>query len=391
MSLQMKSGSEILLVTAEEATRDTVKSVLDSSGHVRLAGVCRDVPELRSYLLKKKVHAAVVDIDPDPPRILRELSTVLAAYPDMYFAVVCSHFTREMVLLAMQAGARHFLEKKNLASELAKELQLLVHESKKKEDGPGSLVVSVFSAGGGCGATTITVNLASELKLLSPRPVLAIDLDDFYGTMSTYLGIKSQYGIADVLARNDLIDGHLIKSSAFAYMEDFHVLVSPAGIESPQVKPLRFENMARALEACRQGYAYTIVDAPRLPESTAVELAGLSDVILIVFQLTVKDVHFARAIVSCLTKAGIAAERILPVANRVKKRGPLVRLEDSKKAVGLTSCHAIRNDWRKAMKSVNRGHPLLQVAARSRLRNDLRALAAKIAAYGTSDRAKIRG
>lgn len=380
-----------MLVTAEETTKDTVKTVLDNSGHVKLVGVCRDVPELRSYLLKKKVHAVVVDIDPDPPRILRELGTVLGAYPEIYFAVVCSHFTREMVLLAMQAGARHFLEKKNLASELAKELQLLVHESKKKGDGLGSLVISVFSAGGGCGATTVAVNLASELKLLSPRPVLAIDLDSFYGTMSTYLGIKSQYGIADVLARNDLIDEHLIKSSAFAYTEDFHVLVSPTGIEAPQAKSLRFENMARALEACRQVYAYTVVDAPRLPESMAIELAGLSDVILVVFQLTVKDVHFTRAIVSCLTKAGIASERILPVANRVKKRGPLVRLEDSRKAVGLTSCHAIRNDWRKAMKSVNRGHPLSQVAARSRLRSDFRNLAVKISAYGISDRAKIRG
>lgn len=376
-------------MTAEEATKDTIKSVLDNSGHVRLAGVCRDVPELRSYLLKRKVQAVVVDIDPDPPRILRELGTVLVMYPETYFAVVCSHFTREMVLLAMQAGARHFLEKKTLASELAKELQLLVHENRKKGDGLSSLVISVFSAGGGCGATTVAVNLASELKLLSPRPVLAIDLDCFYGTMSTYLGIKSQYGIADVLARNDLIDEHLIKSSAFAYMEDFHVLVSPAGIETPQVTSLRFENMARVLEACRQAYAYTVVDAPRLPESTAIELAGLSDVILVVFQLTVKDVHFTRTIVSSLTKAGIASERILPLANRVKKRGPLVRLEDSKKAVGLTSCHAIRNDWRKAMKSVNRGHPLSQVAARSGLRSDFRKLAAKVTTYEISDRAKI--
>ena len=378
-----------MLVTAEEATKDTVKSVLDNSGHVKLAGVCRDVSEMRSYLLKEKVQAIVVDIDPDPPRILRELGTVLAAYPETYFAVVCSHFTKEMVLLAMQAGARHFLEKKTLASEMAKELQLLVHEGKKKGEGLRSLMISVFSAGGGCGATTVTVNLANELRLLSSRPVLAIDLDGFYGTMSTYLGIKSQYGIADVLARKDQIDEHLIKSSAFAYMNDFHVLVSPVGIDAPQARSLQFENLARVLEACRQAYAYTVVDAPRLPESTATYLASQSDVILVVFQLTVKDVHFARGIVSSLIKAGIASDRILPLANRVKKRGPLVRLEDSKKAVGLTSCHAIRNDWRKAMKSVNRGHLLSQVAARSSLRSDYRKLAAKVTAYGISDRTKF--
>jgi pilus assembly protein CpaE len=387
----MRSESEILLVTSEENVKDTVKSVLDKSEHIRLAGVCQDLPKLRSLLSKRKVQAVVVDIDPDPERLLRELGTVLATYPETYFVVVCSHFNKEMVVRAMQAGARHFLEKKTISSELAKELQALVEESRKKGDGLSSLVISVFSAGGGCGATTAAVNLASELRQLSSRPVLAIDLDGFYGTMSTYLGIKSQYGVADVLARSEQIDEHLIKSSAFAYAKDFHVLVSPAGIDSPQATSLHFENLARVLEACRQAYAHTVVDAPRMPEPTATNLAGLSDVILIVFQLTVKDVYFARRIVSSLTKAGIASERILPLANRAKNRGPLVRLEDSKKAVGLTSCHAIRNDWRKAMKSVNRGYPLSQVAARSGLRSDYRKLAAKVTAYGTSNRAKIGG
>jgi pilus assembly protein CpaE len=387
----MKSGSEILLVTSDETIKETVKSVLDKSAHLRLVGVCGDMSELRSFLSKRKAQAVVVDIDPDPERLLRELGAVLAAYPETYFAVVCSHFTKQMVLRAMQAGARHFLEKKSLSSELGKELELLIDESRRKDEGLSSAVISVFSAGGGCGATTVAVNLASELKLSSSRPVLVIDLDSFYGTMSTYLGIKSQYGIADVLARNNQIDEHLIKSSAFAYAKDFHVLVSPAGIESSQVASLQFENLAQVLDACRRVYAYAVVDAPRMPEPAAANLAGLSDVILIVFQLTVKDVHFARGIVSALTKAGIAGERILPVANRVKNRGPLVRLEDSKKAVGLTACHAIRNDWRKAMKSVNRGYPLSQVAARSSLRSDYRKLAAKVTAYVNSNRAKIGG
>jgi len=385
----MKSLSEILLVTSEQVIKDTVAEVLGKSEHVKLAGFCRDVSELRSFLLKRKVSAVVVDIDPDPPRVLRELSTVLATYPETYFAVVCSNFTKEMVLLAMQAGARHFLEKKTLSSELAKELQLLVGESKTKKEGSKSLVVSVFSAGGGCGATTVAVNLASELRLLTSRPVLAVDLDSFYGTMAAYLGIRSQFGVADVLVRNDQIDEHLIKSSSFTYAKDFDVLVSPAGIESPRTESIQFENIARFLEACRQMYAFTIVDAPRIPDAAAKNLAGLSDVILIVFQLTVKDVHFTRALVSSLKSSGIAGERILPLANRAKKRGPLVRLEDSKKAVGLKSCFAIRNDWRKAMKSVNHGHPLSQVAARSGLRGDFRKLAAKIAAYGITDRAKI--
>jgi len=383
------SRYNILLVTREDSTVHKIKSALDESDLLHLAGISKEVSELRSFLSNKKVHAVVIDIDPDPTRVLYELTTILTAYPEIYVVVICSHFTKKLAVQAMQAGVRHFLEKETIATELNQELHQLIHGSAEKESGLGSQVISIFSAGGGCGATTVAVNLTNELRLLSSKPVLLIDLDSFYGTISTYLGIKSQFGIADVLTRKGLIDQHLIQSSAFSYMDNFHVLPSPAGIESPRAKSFQFENLPRALEACRKVYRYTIIDAPRMPEGDIVGLAGLSDVVLVVFQLTVKDVNFARSMVLSLTKSGISGEKIISLANRVKKRGPLVRLEDGKKAVGVKSCQVIRSDWRKAMKSVNSARPLAQVVQKSGLRSDFQKLAAKVFTYGVNGSSKI--
>jgi pilus assembly protein CpaE len=385
------SEYNILLVTKDAATVDKIKLALHDSDLVNLAGTCKEVSELRSYLSSKKVQAVVVDIDPDPSRILYELANILISYPKIYIVVVCSHFTKKLALQAMQAGVRHYLEKDTIASELTQELQQLIHGSAKKEAGFGSAVISIFSAGGGCGATMVAINLANELRLVSSKPILVIDLDSFYGTVSTYLGIKSEYGIADVLARKGLIDTHLIRSSAYAYMDNYHVLPSPASIQSSKTKSLEFENLPRVLEACREVYRYTVIDAPRMSESDVTKLAGLSDVVLVVFQLTVKDVNHARSMVLSLTKSGIASEKMMSLANRVKKRGPLVRLEDGKKAVGLKSCQAIRSDWRKAMKSVNSALPLAQVVQKSGLRNDFKKLAAKVRAYGVNSSGKISG
>lgn len=386
----MKSGSDILLVTKEEATANSIKTALNKDRRINLTGTCKEVSELRSYLSNKKVRTVIVDIDPDPSQILYDLGTILITYPETYVVVICSSFTKELVLQAMQAGARHFLEKKDIALKLSEELQQLIQDGAKKEAGLGS-VISILSAGGGCGATTVAINLANELQLMSSKSVLTIDLDSCYGTVSTYLGIKSQYGIADVLAHKGIIDRHLIQSSAYRYKEDFHVLVSPAGIETPETRQLQYENLPGALEACRQVYTYTVIDASRIPESIVTNLAKISDVILIVLQLTIKDVNFARSIVKFLTKSEIAGDKIIPLANRFKKRGPLVRLEDSKKAVGLNFCQAIRNDWRKAMKSVNHGQPLSEVARRSALRSDFKKLAAKVMTFRTKSRAKSQG
>jgi pilus assembly protein CpaE len=290
----------------------------------------------------------------------------------------------------MRSGAKHFLEKKTLASELSKELKMLVHDDRKRAKDSNSLVIPIFSGGGGCGATTVALNLASELRLLSDKQILAIDLDASYGAVSSYLAIKSQYGIADVLApKNDVIDADLIRSSAYAYTDNFHVLTSPANSMSSRAKALRFENVSRAVEACRQVYGYTVLDAPRLPRTVAIELAKISDIIVVVFQLTVKDVNTTRSIVSSLIDAGISRERILPLANRVRKRGPLVRLEDTKRALGLSSCRTIRSDWRKAMKSVNRAKPLADVVKRSGLRRDIRELAVNVRSRGNNGTVKV--
>jgi len=377
------------LATREDPTVEKIKSALDESDVLHLTGICKEVSELRSFLSKKKVQAVIIDIDPDPTRVLYELTTILTAYPEIYVVVICSHFTKELAVQAMQVGVRHFLEKKTIATELNQELQQLIHGSAEKESGLGSQVITIFSAGGGCGATTVAVNLTNELRLLSSKPVLVIDLDSCYGTISTYLGIKSKFGIADVLTRKGLIDQHLIQSSAFGYMENFHVLPSPAGIESPRAKSFHFENLPRVLEACRKVYRYTVIDAPRMPETDIVLLAGLSDVVLVVYQLTVKDVNFARSMVLSLTKSGISSEKIISLANRVTKRGPLVRYEDGKKAVGVKSCQAIRSDWRKAMKSVNSARPLAQVVQKSGLRSDFQKLAAKVFTYGVNGSSKI--
>lgn len=378
----MTSEANILLITRDDETVKAVKTALTHSEGIVLAGVCQDVSELKTHLSNENVQAVVVDIDLDPSRVLYDLGEILGSYTEIYVVVICSSFHKEFVLQAMQAGARNFLEKQNIESGLFEVLKKLVDSHHRKKTASDSSLISIFSAGGGCGATMICVNLASELRLLSSKPVLVMDLDQYYGTVSTYLGIKSQFGIADVLSHTSRIDKHLIQSSAYSYKDDFHVLASPASIESPRVTSLRYENLKSVLEACRQAYRYTVIDAPRIVEPVVTDLAGLSDVILVAFQLTVKDVNFARSLVSKLTQSGIAHDKIIPVANRVKKRGPLVRLEDSKKAVGLSCCQTIRSDWRKAMKSVNHGQPLAQAARISGIRNDFRKLAAYISSYG---------
>jgi pilus assembly protein CpaE len=372
--------SNVLVVTKDEKTAETVDSALSTSRRMTFGDVLSDLGVLAGRLRQEEVPAVVVDVDADPSRMLKELDPIIDRHPHVRFVAVCSKVTKKLIFEAMQSGARHFLSKESISEELTATLEKLVLESAGRTASAGS-IVTLLSASGGCGATTVAFNLANELRLASSEPVLAIDLDCHYGAMSSYLGVTARYGVADALSHKGLIDRNLISSSASAYKENFHVLVSPVVTNHTSSDSMAYGKLPDLLHACRQAYRFTIIDAPRMREQVVLELAEMSRVVLIVFQLTVKDIKTARSMIATLVGSRIPRGKILPVVNRFARWGPLVRPEDGTRALGLESYHGIRSDFRNAVSCLNHGQPLAQIAPKCAMRRDFMKLAGIVGAH----------
>jgi pilus assembly protein CpaE len=372
----MSSQVGLFLVTNEAATERAVQSALALCEQLSPAAIYPGLKELLSRLKEGPASAVVVDIDPEPERILKDLDSIISTYPRTRFVVLSRDLRNDLVLEAMRVGARHFLVKGSIASELPKVLERLLTTGPGK--GEGGTVVTVLSASGGCGATLLTVNLADELKRHSKAPSLVIDMDTSYGAVAAYLGLRGQYGIADVLAKTSSIDRELIGTTTVAHPQGIHVLLSPATTNFALPAPLAYNNLDAALEACKDAYRYTVVDAPRVPMEVAASLAQASLFTLIVFQLTVKDIHVARNLNLALRDRGLPVERIVPVVNRYKKRRSSVTLKEAERSLSGLSPIPISNDFRSAVESMNLGQLLYQARRRSALRKDLHKLAMKI-------------
>jgi len=390
----MEEGkSNILLMTKDSAAVNVVKAALNKNSREIVTTVCQEIPEFTNFLRNRRSRVAVVDIDPDPARILRDLSDITAMYPEINVVVVSSRFDKELILQAMQSGARDFINKSAVSSGLGEVLERLknvIIRDTKAAVKSGS-IVSVISAGGGCGATTVAINLANELRISSSEPVLAIDLDDYYSTISSYLGISAEYGISDVLAYKEPIDENLVKSCAYNYMSDFHVLINRNGCEFSGAHKPRNTGLDLLLKACKKAYKYTIVDAPRLNKSLVVALADVSEFVMIVFQLTVKDVKFARALLTLL-ESHIESKRVILLANRFEKRRSLIRLKDAKRALGSDRIYQIRSSWSTIANSITCGKLLAEAAPRSGLRRDFQKLTSVITeADRIGDKSNISG
>jgi pilus assembly protein CpaE len=175
------------------------------------------------------------------------------------------------------------------------------------------------------------------------------------------------------LARDGHVDGHLVRSTAVPFSDRLHVLLSPVSINALHAESVHNQNMSKVLHACKQTYRHTIIDAPRVSRQVAATLAGASSAVLIVFQLTVKDIHIVRAARTALREHGLPNDRIVLVANRHDKRS-MVSVDEARKALGDQPLHLIANDYRTAVHNINFGRSLAETAPTSLLRRDIRQL-----------------
>lgn len=376
----MAFGTTILLATQEENFAKEFGTVLSSKRSTSLKGVCKNVMELQASLEHNPVSIAVVDIDHNLEGTLKEIDRLVPLYPETRFAVVSNKSSKELILEAMQSGARYFMHKKFIEPELDRVLEKILLEGSVSATEIGS-IITVFSAGGGCGATIIAINIANELRIQSEEPVLMIDMDQYYGAIANYLDISGKYGIAEVLEHEGPIDKNLIATSATEYKDNFDFLGTRPHLDDTNFKSFNEERLRQALEACKHGYKYIVVDAPRGAKQVSEVLASMSNLILVVFQTTVKDIKTAKLLIEELKRIGIKLQKIVPVANRFRRRGPTVPLEETKKVLGQETLQRIRNDFKNVTNSINVADLLSECAPRSGIRKDFQHLASKISNY----------
>ncbi|MFX4287859.1 AAA family ATPase [Janibacter sp. G349] len=175
-------------------------------------------------------------------------------------------------------------------------------------------VVTVFSAKGGVGKTTVSTNLAAHLASSGARTLL-VDLDLMFGDVAISLQLIPSGTVTDLVAMR----GHLDQAG----LESVVVRHEPTGLDiiAPSSDPGDAERIPadvvlELLRTARAHYDYVLVDTPPAFTEHVLTALDVSDLAVLITTLDIPAVKNLRVAMNTLDTLGGSKDNRVVVLNR---------------------------------------------------------------------------
>ncbi|HWC22245.1 MAG TPA: AAA family ATPase [Flexivirga sp.] len=175
-------------------------------------------------------------------------------------------------------------------------------------------VVTVFSAKGGVGKTTVSVNLAAYLASNGARTLL-IDLDLMFGDVGICLQLPPTTSIMDLVSMTGHLDAQGMASVVQRHeASGLDVLVAPHDPADADRVPA--DLVSELIRLARTNYDYVVLDMPPSMPEHVLGAFDLSDLLVLVSTLDIPAVKNLRLAINTLDALGASQQNRLLVLNR---------------------------------------------------------------------------
>lgn len=216
-------------------------------------------------------------------------------------------------------------------------------------------IVTVFSAKGGCGKSTMATNLAVCLAEGGRRRVCLVDLDLAFGDVGIMLQLSPDRGIADVVASRDRIDPGLVRALLTPYAPGVDVLLAPIG--PTEAERIDRELVVAVLAAVRTMADYVVIDTPAHFTEGVLAALDVTDTHVLVATPDVPALKNLRIAMDMLDLLGLSKDSRLVVLNRSDAKVGLSGADIERVLQCRTTGHIPSS--RDVPISINRGTPIV--------------------------------
>lgn len=350
----------VVIVATDSEQRAVLQVLVDGTSVARTSHTCASFPVGATDPVIRRIQSAnpdviLVDIPADNSAMaLRAVELIHQELPESALFAIGSMQQPQLIVSAMRAGAREFIERPTTTTDLLEAfVRLTTAQRKVRREGSRGKVFTVVNAKGGVGATTVAVNLALALQSTHGNVAL-VDLA-LLGHAALHLNLKPLFTISDAIRNLHRLDSSLLESFMTRSSEGLQLL---AGVNMPGVVEPSTAEFARLFDMLVNHYRYVVVDASSRLDGATRLVCNLSETVLLVGHTDVASLWSAARVLQFLGETG-GRERVRLVLNRFRKI-PGFSESDAEAATGAKLLWKIPNQYFAVSAAIDRGTPLME-------------------------------
>lgn len=199
----------------------------------------------------------VVGPGPDLDAVLEFATRLRASRPAVGIVLARREMSSDLVAQALTAGVREVVAGSNMTA-LVDAVRRA--DQPPPDDGTTGRIITVFSAKGGCGKTTLATNLAAVLHDDGAERVCLVDLDLTFGDVASTLALEPRRSLVDGLRWQGRLDSARVPSLVTAFRPALDCILAPAGPGDGARVPAAL--VGELLTVLPTSYQYVVVDTP---------------------------------------------------------------------------------------------------------------------------------
>ncbi len=375
----------------DSSTADSLRSTVGGS-----AIVVPSLDGLRRHLETNLAEDAVVlgpSVDLSAAAALA--GSMRVTRPSLGVILIRRRLDTSVLAEALRAGVREVIEERDMSGlnaavgrvrDIARAMreQVLGPDTLEEPTSKGRLI-TVFSAKGGCGKTTLATNLAAALADRGRREVCLVDLDLAFGDVAIALQLFPAHTIADAVPLGSALDASAIASLLTPHSPGLTTLVAP--LEPGAAESIPAELVGRVLDLLKERFDYVVVDTPPAFDDQVLVAFDRSDLVALLATLDIPALKNLKLTLETMDLLNFPRDRWRIVLNRADSKVGLAYSE-VEKTLGVPISVQIPSS-RDVPASINRGVPIVLDDPRHPVSQSIRDFAES--AVAGSGRAEMSG
>jgi pilus assembly protein CpaE len=382
MSGSVKSGANLpgekekirlLIVDDIPETRENLRKLLFFESDIDVVGAATNGEEGIQMAVELQPDIVLMDINMPGVDGITASERISQQVPFCQIIMMSVQGEADYLRRSMLAGAREFLIKPFSSDELVSSIRRVYQLGASRRQALPTMaqvpsgamaaattpqergkVVTIFSAKGGVGCSTIAVNVAIALQQNAASKVVLVDTSLQFGDIGVLLNLYASRTIADLSSHIDELDNELIDDILIAHSSGVKTLLAPPRPEmADTVTPTL---VADVLERLRNLFDIIIVDTSSVLDDLVLSVLDVSDKIIVVTTPEIPAIKNAKLFFEVTEALEYERDRTMFVLNKVDKRIN-IRAEDIEANIKYKLEAQLPLDERAVTTAVNQGVP----------------------------------